>query len=243
MADAYKSLRDLRGVALLSTDVFDTVLLRDGTTETQRFAIAATRVARRVGVDSVAMRRLRWDSHDAAYRAVALADSSREATLSGIAALMASALGVDAGAAQAIADIEVEADIEHLRANAPLVDALLAARAGGTRVVAVSDTWYSGADLRRMFASLLSEDPYDEVYSSADLQCTKHGGGLFTLVAEREGVEPSRVLHIGDNPVADVRNANAAGWRSLHTPRSAAFRVHKLLGAAAALPVAFARSR
>lgn len=243
MADALASLRDLSGVRVLSTDVFDTVLLRDRTTETERLGLAARRAARRLGVDEYAMRRLRWDAHDAAYRAVALVEPTGDAVFSRIAVLMARTLGLDSAAADVIHDAEIEVDIEHLRVNRPLFNALQAARARGTRVVAVSDTYYSSSDLRAMFAAVLPADLYDEVYTSADLGRTKHAGGIFSIVAEQERVEPREVLHIGDHPVADVRNAASAGWRTVHLPRSYAFRAQRLVGAVGSLPSRVSRSR
>ena len=60
------------GHRVVSTDLFDTVLLRDATTESVRFDLSARRAAPRLGADAVALAALRWTCHDSAYRAVAV---------------------------------------------------------------------------------------------------------------------------------------------------------------------------
>src|SRR5690348_3780451 len=79
--------------AVLSTDLFDTVLLRDRTTESRRLALAARRAATRLGADPAVLTRLRWSFHDSAYRAVAMERPEGEAALSDICATIAAALG------------------------------------------------------------------------------------------------------------------------------------------------------
>jgi FMN phosphatase YigB (HAD superfamily) len=243
MGTSTAPLRRLEGVRLLSTDVFDTVLLRDGSTETQRFAIAATRSARLLGIDAAALRRLRWDAQVAAYRAVAMADPGGEASLERIAAAIARTLGLAPEAATLLHDTEVAVDIEHLRPNRPLVEAIVEAKASGVRTIALSDTSYAKADLRRMFAAVLPTDPYDEVYVSSELGRTKHEGSLFPLITETEGIAPSATLHLGDHPSADIRRAEAAGWRTVHLPRGRLHRAQKLVGGSRALLAHLERGR
>lgn len=85
----------------------------------------------------------------------------------------------------------------------------------GKRVVAVSDTRYSEQEL----AILLSRHGVSglaAIYSSADHCVSKFSGKLFDLIALREGVEPRRTLHVGDDLSAD---ALAAAQRGLAVRR------------------------
>lgn len=216
--------------SVLSSDLFDTVLLRDHTTETDRFARAGRRAAPLLGVDPAVLARLRWSSHDAAYRAITMAGSDGEAALSAICRSMATSLGRDDDAAALLRSAEVETDIEHLRPNRPLL-ALYARLAGeGVRVVAVSDTYYSEADLRRILDAVVGPHPFTAVYSSADIGLTKHRGHLFDEVAKRENLSADQILHVGDHPEADVRRARAAGWAAVHLPRDGRHRLGKHAG-------------
>lgn len=243
MVDVYAHLRSTDGVAVISTDVFDTVLLRDGSTETQRFAAGADRAARSLGVEAKGLRHLRWYAQEAAYKALSMSDPAGEVSLRDIDATIAGMLGLGVEAAEVLRAAEVDVDIEHLRANEALIESLKGVRAHGVRVIAVSDTIYSARDLQQMFTALLREDVYDEIYTSADLGRTKHDGGIFAVVAEREGVAPDQVLHVGDDPEADLRKALLAGWRSVHAPRRMDHRARRALGGLLSLPYRRARSR
>lgn len=228
---------------LLSTDLFNTVLLRDRTTETQRLAEAGRCAGSLLGVRPEVLARLRWTSHDSAYRAVGLRRPDGEATLEGMCRTMAMALGRGEETAGLLRRVEVDTDVRHLRPNRPLVDLLERARTAGTRVVAVSDTYYSGEDLRRMLTAVVGHVPVDAVYSSADLGRTKHAGGIFALVAKREGVPPGRILHVGDSWAVDVVQAQAASWTATHLPRGARYGATALAGRMLGLPSRMQRQR
>jgi FMN phosphatase YigB (HAD superfamily) len=205
---------------LVSSDLFDTVLLRDSATETERLAESAYRAATRLGVRHDALVTLRWCLHDAAYRAVELERPSGEATLAAMTRVLAGALGLGAEAAEVLRATEVEVDASHLHPNRPLLDMLAGLRRDDTRVVAVSDTYYSERDLQDLLRTVVGEHPFQAVYASAELGVTKHAGSIFSRVCELEQVEPGQVVHVGDSTGADVAQAAAAGWRPVHLPRS-----------------------
>ena len=56
------------------------------------------------------------------------------------------------------------------------------------------------------------------VFTSADLGLGKHTGRMFPAIAEALGCRPADIVHIGDNPVSDLANAEAAGFRTVHLP-------------------------
>ncbi len=228
---------------LLSTDLFDTVLLRDHTIESDRLALACKRAAPRMGVDPVALTRVRWLFQDSAYRAVAMERPAGDATLASICRAAAVALGLDQAEGEVLQRAEVAVDIEHLRPNRPLLEVLRDAAAGGVRVIAVSDTYYGATDLRRIIDAVVGPNPIAEVYASADLGRTKHAGSIFAEVTRRENVAPEDVVHIGDNTRADVRKARAAGWTAVHLPRSRRSMARKLVGKALAVPTKVRRAR
>lgn len=228
---------------LISTDLFDTVLLRDHTIESDRLAVASRRAATRLGIDATVLTQLRWSVHDIAYRAVAMERPEGEASLQAMCRTMAAALGFDEHAAQILRETEVDVDIEHLRVNHALVDILGSAARSGTRVIVVSDTYYGEADLRRMLDVLVGTHPFAAVHASADVGLTKHSGRLFPEVARREGLDGSRILHVGDNAEVDVRTAQESSWTAIHLPRDARYRARKLVGKVRSLPIKMRRSR
>jgi FMN phosphatase YigB (HAD superfamily) len=231
------------GHRVLSTDLFDTVLLRDRSTESERFAAACRRAAPHVGVEAAVLTRLRWSFHDCAYRAVAIERPEGEASLAAICAAIATACGLDGDAAEALHRAEVDIDIAHLRPNRPLVTLLKRAARSGMRVIAVSDTYYLAADLRRMLDAVVGPHPIAEVYSSADLGLTKHAGRIFAEVAGREGVAAEHIVHVGDVDQIDVQMARAASWAAVHLPRDGRYRSLKVAGRALSWPTLVRRVR
>jgi FMN phosphatase YigB (HAD superfamily) len=228
---------------LVSTDLFDTLLLRDRSTESGRLAEAAHRAARHLGLEPGSVVGLRWTLHANAYRSVAIERPQGEASLSAITSTMARAFGLGQEAADVFRRTEVEVDCQHLRPNVALLEVLERIRDTGVRVIAVSDSYYEEDDLRGILSAVVGEHPLHAVYSSADARLTKHAGGIFTEVAEREAVKPHRIVHVGDNSAADVEQATAAGWVAVSLPRSSAYLVSKRLGHLLALPVLVRRAR
>jgi predicted HAD superfamily hydrolase len=203
-------------VHLVSTDIFDTVLLRDYSTETGRLAIACRRSASSLGLDARSLTRLRWWLQVDSYRAVAVGRPSGEARLTAIYDVIAMVLDLHPGAAQVMYQIEVETDIEHLKPNRELLQLLEDIAKAGTRVVAVSDTYYSSRSLDRMLDAVVGPHPIKTIYSSADLGLTKHVGLVFDAVATAEGVAPNSIVHVGDHYEVDVLNAQKAAWAAVH---------------------------
>lgn len=228
---------------VVSTDLFDTVLLRDHTVEAQRLAMACARAAPYLGVNPTALTRLRWDCHITAYRAVVAGRPEGDASLSAICNTVAEAFGLGPDASRLLHSIEVFVDIQHLRPNRPLIAFLTRAAQAGTRVVAVSDTYYSGGDLVRMIDKVVGFNPIAGIYSSADLRLTKHAGHIFEEVARQEDVLGSRIIHVGDNYGADVQMARAAGWAAVYLPRDTRFRITKVAGKVCSLPATLRRAR
>lgn len=55
---------------------------------------------------------------------------------------------------------------------------------------------------------------FDDVIVSVEHGCSKRSRELYSVVKERYG-EDSKILHIGDNPVSDLRSARASGIATL----------------------------
>ena len=58
--------------------------------------------------------------------------------------------------------------------------------------------------------------------SAGEIGVAKPDAGIFAHACERLGVAPQHVLHVGDDPMADVAGARAAGMRTAWINRNAA---------------------
>ena len=64
---------------------------------------------------------------------------------------------------------------------------------------------------------------FDEVIASAAVGCRKPSPAIFEIALERMGLEPCRVVHVGDLPEADGEGARSAGIRPVIIDRGGRF--------------------
>ena len=156
---------------------------------------------------------------------VMIREGRQEITLDGIYACLQD-VGVPADLLMAS---EIEIELAVLRPNPECLALLDRARSGRKRIALISDMYLP----EKMLADLCARHgvTYDALFVSADRQATKRDhGALYKLVADDFGLAPGRILHIGDNPLADIQRGQESGVATLlyrpdqaiHAPREAA---------------------
>ena len=205
----------LKGIALVTTDVFDTLLLRRPRSERRRIVEGERLLAERLLRDGLTVNadrlvEARLQSQRLAFRALSIAGAG-EVRLADIVAAQLRMLGLPPHFVADRIAIEVTIEKRSLLANHPLADALRRLRTTGRRIVAVSDTTLPAAAVEELIATFHGPGLVDRVWSSADERRTKRAGDLFLHVAEQERMRRSEILHIGDDPTADVRVPSELG--------------------------------
>ncbi len=99
-----------------------------------------------------------------------------------------------------------------------VVPALDALRARGMRLAVVSN-W--DASLPGILEDLGIADRLDHVVVSAVAGARKPDPAIFLRAARALDLEPARLMHVGDDPVADLAGAAAAGIRAVLIDREA----------------------
>lgn len=100
----------------------------------------------------------------------------------------------------------------------------------GRKIIYLSDTYFDEEFVRELLTSA-GYKIGDGLFVSSRHQKLKATGNLFPLVTAKLKVNPSSVLHIGDNPESDVKLAQAAGLHTWYLPsRTDAFKRSKLSG-------------
>ncbi|KPJ75502.1 MAG: hypothetical protein AMJ54_14835, partial [Deltaproteobacteria bacterium SG8_13] len=84
----------------------------------------------------------------------------------------------------------------------------------GKRLIFISDMYLSAADISRILEHCGYGAVFDAGYVSGDIGLSKKTGRLFRHVLDKESVVPQRLIHIGDDPMADVRIPQRLGIRS-----------------------------
>ena len=223
---ALSSLRNaLDRAKVISSDAFDTLLLRTHLSQRARMYAGERRFAEllrsrghHVSVD--VLFRARREAQRLAFRALDVGGRG-EARLDSVVTRQLRALGLpDALLAERLR-IELEVEKRSLFANRVLAAMLRERRRAGARVVVVSDTMLSGAQLAELVVHCHGTDVVDRVYTSADHAATKRNGELFRVVAGAEGVTLAELVHIGDDARADWKVPATLGVPSIHLPRPA----------------------
>lgn len=96
----------------------------------------------------------------------------------------------------------------HVRAN-PDVQHALQRLGRHHRLLVISN---GGAGQRTKLANAELSALFDHVYISAETRSRKPAATMFRRASNDMCAEPSRILHIGDDPVADVAGARAVGF-------------------------------
>lgn len=119
----------------------------------------------------------------------------------------------------AVAELEFAVERSVCRPVAE-VAAALAARPPGQRLLFLSDSMLPGDWLAMLLADCGYGDQC-EVICSADARRTKARGGLFAYALQKLGCTARDVVHLGDNPQADIARARENGIAALHLPYQA----------------------
>ena len=203
-------------IALISTDVFDTLLLRRFGSERSRiiegerlFSDFLAKRGRKIDPDFLVEARLQ--SQRLAFRSLNLSGTAGEVSLLDIISRQLGVLGLPPSLVIERLRIEVQVEKRSLFANRELADVLRELRRAGSRIVALSDTTLPADAVHELIRHFHGPELVERVYSSADQNATKREGSLFLAVAERENVPLGKILHIGDDLLADVANSFESG--------------------------------
>ena len=186
---------------VVTFDVFDTLLLRPLARPEDAFYLLGARL----GYPD--LRRLRIQAEEEARRRKELAAGSREVTLEEIWAVLAPETGLSPEEGMA-AERRLEFDL--CRANPYFLPVVAALRRQGKTLAVLSDMYLE----EETVAALLDRcgfGTFDACLVSGERGSSKSGGGLYRLARKLLG--PGRACaHVGDDPWADQRQAEAAGW-------------------------------
>jgi FMN phosphatase YigB (HAD superfamily) len=220
---------------IISCDIFDTILLRRAISEPRRHWMAATRIVQRFPGQSGSISsvyRARRLSQETAYRGKQLSRSGPDVAIREILSRQAALTGLPPESLEDLVAIEIEVEKQSLVPNHALISRLRQAHLRGSRVIAISDTPLSIRDMEGLLHSLIGETIFDSIYTSADCGGCKYDGRLFGYVRSAEGVNASKLFHIGDNRHSDGHMAVLGGHNAVVRPRSQAYIASRVLDSA-----------
>lgn len=215
-----------RNPSLISVDLFDTILLRGSEPQRVRWLCAARRAEAGLNrhgrrISAHALLHARAAATRAAMSMTQVLNGPEDIALETIFGQAVRLLGLPREAVRTLIDAELAEERARLRPNTPLLD-LLSRHRAGRRLVVTSDTNLSAPMLAGLLDHFDASPRFDTIRTSADLGLTKQRGSIFPAIVVLEGVSETRILHIGDDPTADVEMPSRHGIAPFHLKRRGA---------------------
>ncbi|PIO98159.1 HAD family hydrolase [Pleomorphomonas carboxyditropha] len=209
---------DRMPLAIVSFDVFDTMLLRRCTTPSGVFELACRLAgcdtARPGLVESFTQHRSLAEAK--ARKAAFKKTGNGEVSIEQIYARFPRQLfGLGDISPEALAEAEFQAELNLCVANPDILSFYRSAREAGKRTGFVSDTYWNGERLGRLLRAAIPGLAWDFLYASCDHGSSK-SENLFRKVIAAEKPLSHRMLHVGDNPAADIEAPRRLGIETHH---------------------------
>lgn len=116
------------------------------------------------------------------------------------------------------ADYESESSVQYL--NTKTVNTLRSLKNKGYKIYCVSDYHSDEELMSKLLAFHGIRKLYDKVYISASQNASKENQGLlFKKIIKEEGILPTEIFMVGDNPVSDIANAKLNGIEAFYLKR------------------------
>lgn len=211
------------GIELLSLDFFDTLVTRAVAQPTHVFAEMEARLLASHGRrwSGLAWQRVRAEQR--AREVAAEDDVFRDVTHDEIMEQLQSAMGLTDAEREVVGALECQTECALARAVPFGRDLLEEARNRAIPVVVVSDNYMPAHQLLAMaHAAGLDSLEIDHIFVSSEHSGLKHNGCLFRDLLDAISISPRRILHVGDDRIADVEQPGRLG---IATHRDARLRV------------------
>ena len=110
-------------------------------------------------------------------------------------------------------DYEMKIEEKICAANEEIVNFLFRCREMGKRILIISDMYLP----RDLIEQILFRNniPFDALYVSSEIKCTKRTGNLYEYVRKAEHIDVKKWVHIGDNKKSDFYQPRRLGIKSL----------------------------
>ena len=191
---------------IISFDVFDTLIVRLTNTPEDVFSL----LERKIEVRGLADWRQKCQM--LASQQVEQEENKAHADLDDIYEYLAKVHGKSADWDK-VKEQEISIERQVLRVNPEMYEIYQYALSLKKRIIVTSDMYFDLATVQ----NLVEDCGYhhiDYFYVSATENHTKFRGDIYPYIAEKEGIKPGMILHIGDNENSDVKLAQEAGWNA-----------------------------
>lgn len=211
---------------LISVDVFDTLLLRDSTSEIKRFLLIAEEQAAYInkkfnrGLTAADLLAARLSGTKISYCASKIVDHCREGSIVDIYRVAARSLCLPSESISDMIRLELDHEVRVLEPNVGLLNMLRKFSARGATCIMISDMYLHAHHIECIVERLIPDwnEIFVKIYSSADTTVSKATGKVFPLIVENMGVSTEQWVHMGDALRGDYGSALNHGISAIYLP-------------------------
>lgn len=224
--------------AVLSLDIFDTLVLRDNSSELSRFLEIGASMASLVdGREADALTRFGLDAPPSkqevdaflarhlgtkvSYRARDRVKGYGEGSLTQIHTVSSRLLTGSDGYRDRFIAAELAYEATRIKPNPALLRYIDKHLSRGGRVILVTDMYMHVTQVEALLKSInMDLKKFHRIFSSADAVVSKASGLLFSEIEEHLALNKEDFVHVGDSLRGDFRQPMERGWKAVHLPVS-----------------------
>lgn len=200
---------------IISFDIFDTLLVRPFHRPRMLFKYIEPQAVRIAKIPSMQFAALRAEIEVSLRNEKSKhAGYSTEIGLDEVYARIAAVFGLSEAQANEIMALELEAELALCRPRKSAQHAYREALRAGKTLILVSDTYLPRAFIERLLLAN-GYSGYAHLFLSSEVGLRKDDGGLFQHVLTTLKTPAANLLHVGDNPKADIERAAEKGLHTL----------------------------
>lgn len=192
---------------VISFDIFDTVVMRRCWQPEDIFYTVEREICKEKGI-AVHFAEERRQAEKVCYRTV-----TKYFNLNLIYEELGKKCGISRQEQEEIKEKELEAEQRYLTVRKEVAEAMRYARQAGKKVILTSDMYLGRKQIERLL-HLSGIDEYDDIYISCDIRRDKYRGEIWDYLKIK--YQSKKLLHIGDNEIADVKTPSAHGIGVYH---------------------------
>ncbi|MEZ2718660.1 HAD family hydrolase [Niallia circulans] len=211
-------IKTIDKVKILSLDIYDTLLFRTVAKSSDIFILLGKRAIEQEIVKSSfhprEIKNIRLLAENVARSNNKQKNNTSEVSLDQIYNYIPNFIGD----VQALKELELQIECEMSYLNPNILSLLFDCKNKGIKIVLVSNMYLSTRQIEYiLIANNFNIDIVDSIYVSSDYKVSKVDGSLFEVVLRDFKVHSlEKIIHIGDNKVADIQGANNVGIKSIH---------------------------
>lgn len=202
---------------VISFDIFDTLLVRAVKHPQDIFELMNEKVNEIIGYE-IDFKLERKEAEKLAFHD-SISKGEGETTFNLIYEYLSKKLKLNENQTQSIKQLELNMETEFLYKRNSGYLAYEYARALNKKIIIVSDM-YLEEEFLKMILEKNGYKNYEKIYVSSVYKEKKHSGKLFDFVLKDYEKYSGRILHVGDNLIADVQKAKEKGLKPFHLVKS-----------------------